>query len=139
MRRPPKPMGDYDVGYGKPPAEHRFKPGRSGNPKGRPKGAKDFSTLLKDALEEMITVNDKGRPVRKSKKEVMVTVLVNKALKGDIRAWMELVKMSREAGLDQAVAEPDASPLQPDHAAIIARALAARSASEGDDEEAEAA
>ena len=32
--------GKYLVGYGKPPAEHRFAKGRSGNPGGRPKGAK---------------------------------------------------------------------------------------------------
>lgn len=36
-------MSDNDegkIGYGRPPAEHRWKPGQSGNPKGRPKGKK---------------------------------------------------------------------------------------------------
>ena len=31
----------YEVGYAKPPAATRFKPGQSGNPRGRPKGAKN--------------------------------------------------------------------------------------------------
>lgn len=36
----------YDVGYGKPPVATRFKQGQSGNPKGRPKGAKNKRSAL---------------------------------------------------------------------------------------------
>ncbi len=33
MPRKTKPTGDYEVGYGRPPAHTRFKPGQSGNPR----------------------------------------------------------------------------------------------------------
>ena len=45
-------MSDYEVGYGKPPRKSQFKPGQSGNPKGRPKGRKGFSTILVEELSE---------------------------------------------------------------------------------------
>jgi hypothetical protein len=34
-----KKQGNYEVGYGKPPRSRRFSKGRSGNPKGRPRGS----------------------------------------------------------------------------------------------------
>lgn len=47
-----------EVGKGKPPVEHQFKPGQSGNPKGKPKGTKHISTWIQEMLndEEFETV-----------------------------------------------------------------------------------
>ena len=80
MSKPRKPTGDYEVGYGKPPVSGQFRTGQSGNPKGRPRGSQAFGTILKTALEEMLPVTENGRTMRKSKKEIMTKVLVNKAL-----------------------------------------------------------
>ena len=74
---------DFSVGYGKPPAETRFKPGQSGNPKGRPKGAKNFSTLMEKELERKVTIKEGERRRRVSKREAMVKQLTNKAASGD--------------------------------------------------------
>src|SRR6202008_2122493 len=57
---PPDSEGDYEVGYGKPPRETRFAKGRSGNPRGRPSGAKNFATLLREALNEPVIVTENG-------------------------------------------------------------------------------
>jgi hypothetical protein len=51
---PKKETADYDVGYGKPPKEARFKPGQSGNPRGRPKGAKNKKSRIPAQNEERL-------------------------------------------------------------------------------------
>jgi hypothetical protein len=75
----------YAVGYGKPPRQTRFGKGQSGNPQGRPRGAKNMATLFTQALKERVTVVENGRRRSISKQEALVKHLVNKALSGDRR------------------------------------------------------
>ncbi|MDQ6732297.1 MAG: DUF5681 domain-containing protein, partial [Actinomycetota bacterium] len=49
------------VGRGRPPVHSQFKPGQSGNPPGRPKGSKNFITLLYQEAAEQVTIPDRGR------------------------------------------------------------------------------
>jgi hypothetical protein len=77
---------DYNIGYRKPPAHSRFKKGRSGNPTGRPKGHLNLMTVLESALKAKVLVTDGGRRVSKSKLEVAITQVANKAASGDLKA-----------------------------------------------------
>jgi hypothetical protein len=76
----------YRVGYGRPPKEHRFQPGESGNPKGRPKGAKNTSTLLRKILDSKIEVRTGGTVRKISVREAILTRFAEAALKGDTKS-----------------------------------------------------
>jgi len=78
--------GDYEVGYRKPPRHTRFNKGQSGNPKGRPGGAKNLSTLLSEALNEPVIVAESGGRRTISKRQAIIKQLVNQSAKGDWRA-----------------------------------------------------
>ncbi len=52
---------EYAVGYGKPPKGSRFKKGRSGNPKGRPKTHRNFKTDFTTALKAPVRVTEDGK------------------------------------------------------------------------------
>jgi len=83
----------YDVGYGKPPRQTRFKKGQSGNPTGRPKGAVNLDTVLERVLMEQVVVNEPGRCRKITKFEAALTQLVNKAASGDNRAMALLLSL----------------------------------------------
>jgi Family of unknown function (DUF5681) len=55
---------NYVVGKGCPPLSTRWKPGQSGNPKGRPKGAKNMMSYFRQELNRKITIKKAEEYVR---------------------------------------------------------------------------
>ena len=101
---PPEASRDYEVGYGKPPRHTRFKKGQSGNPRGRPSGSKNLKTLLNEALNEPVVVSEEGRRRKITKREAIVTQLVNRSATADLRALKILLDTLREI---EGQSEPD--------------------------------
>jgi len=85
--------GAYEVGYGKPPVEHRFKPGHSGNPQGRPKGHRNLKTDLAEELGEKVVVREGPKERRLTKQQALVKSLTAKAIKGDPRSTRILIDL----------------------------------------------
>lgn len=80
-------MSDDDkIGYGRPPKRTQFVKGQSGNPKGRPKGAKNFATTLCKELNVRVPITENGSHKKVSKQEAIAKQLVNKSAAGDPRA-----------------------------------------------------
>jgi hypothetical protein len=80
------PGSPYDLGYGKPPKDSQFAAGRSGNPKGRPKGSANLAAALNRALKEKVEIVEHGRRKSITKLDAAVKAMVNRAVKGDAKA-----------------------------------------------------
>jgi Family of unknown function (DUF5681) len=98
---------DYEVGYGKPPRHTRFAKGQSGNPRGRPCGAKNFTTLLEEALNEPVTVTENGGRRKVSKRQAIITQLVNRSATADFRALKLLFDIVRDIERQTEPASPE--------------------------------
>jgi hypothetical protein len=106
----PQPADQTErVGYGHPPQSTRFQKGRSGNPKGRPKGSLNLRTLLATILRERVVINENGQRKTVTKLEAALKQLTNKAAGGDLRSIVQLVGLAREAEEKENMAAPQKS------------------------------
>src|SRR5262249_18504939 len=81
-------------GYGRPPEATKFKPGQSGNPRGRPKGSKNLATLTRKHLQTKVSVRENGRERRMSKLEIGITKMINRfADQGELQLFSHLKKL----------------------------------------------
>jgi hypothetical protein len=101
---------DYKVGYKKPPLHTRFKKGQSGNPRGRPRGAKNFSSVLNDALSQRVLVTENGRSRKISKRELGIRQLVDKFAMAEVQATRMLLGLMLERERLVAAAPPAERP-----------------------------
>jgi hypothetical protein len=83
----------YPVGYRKPPTQNRFRPGQSGNPKGRPKGALGVRSLVNSALDETVRVAENGKARSIRKRQAILLAMIAKAIKGDVRAAVLIMRL----------------------------------------------
>jgi hypothetical protein len=82
------------VGPGKPPRHTRFQPGQSGNPNGRPKGSKNFATILQQQLRKKVTITVDGKSKRMAVREVIARRLANDSMKGTTKAMELLIRLT---------------------------------------------
>jgi hypothetical protein len=121
-----KPARDYEVGKGKPPKHTQF-PNQKRNRTGKKKGAKDWSTLANEELEQKLELQEGGRSASISKRELVMKSLVNKAAKGELKAIELLIKI---CGVQDAEASLDFEGITPE---MVASFVARLGLQEGED------
>jgi len=101
---------DYQVGYKRPPLHTRFKPGQSGNPKGRRAGRPNHKTTIERVMNEKVPVRQGEKTRQMSKFEAMLQAQTMKGMKGDARSTGVVINMMSRTGLlgdqtDQSIVE----------------------------------
>jgi Family of unknown function (DUF5681) len=84
---------EYAANYRKPPLHTCLKKGQSGNPRGRPK---NLPALLVAALNEPVFVTIDGERRKITKREAVITQLVNESAGANLRATEMLIEMMKD-------------------------------------------
>lgn len=101
----PKDDSDYNVGYCKPPKSGQFKPGQSGNPKGRKKGARSLKSVVQAVAFKKVPVRTASGIKKIPQHQALVEKTMQDALQGDAKARSEIFKLLDQAGLNDILAD----------------------------------
>ena len=114
-----KPMGDYTVGYAKPPQAGKFQPLHSGNIMGRPKGRLGGGPLFLEELARMVKIKIGDEILSVNKERAIYRKLIDSSIMGNIAA-ARMVFMMRDRALAELDLAPDLeAPLTPEELAVV--------------------
>jgi hypothetical protein len=100
----PPPDDDEPVGYKRPPNRQQFPPGKSGNPRGRPRGAKGLKQILASEFSQRLKIMEGVKPLNVSKLQLIVKRELEKAMEGNQRAIEHVISLNIQMfglGLDE--------------------------------------
>lgn len=95
---PKPPSRDYTVGYGRPPVEHQFRPGQSGNPKGRPQGMPTLEALFEREARRLVKLKTPDGVKHITKLEALIRTVFQQALGGDLGAARIILQQAVPTG-----------------------------------------
>jgi hypothetical protein len=99
-----EPSETEAIGHKRPPSKTQFKPGKSGNPCGRPKRRLDMSSALNKAFNDKVVVTGLGKTL--TGMEAFVQSIVDRVLQGESKAIPELLRLFAKAKLFKPVPDP---------------------------------
>lgn len=107
-----KDGASFEVGYGRPPRQSQFKPGKSGNPRGRPKEAKTLDDVLRKRFFAKVAVRENGKSKTITVLEVIIGRLIKAAAEGDAKSIESALRLTLRLQTPGEAASKDEAGLQ---------------------------
>jgi hypothetical protein len=108
---------DYEIGYCRPPEKYKWKPGQTGNPRGRRREPVSKKATWQKLMNELVSLHEQGKTRRVTKYECLCLVHLTKAIKGDTRSVKFVIEEAERAGFGDLGAEraliPHKDPVTP--------------------------
>jgi Family of unknown function (DUF5681) len=115
----PKPPGGPGVGYGRPPIWSQFKPGKSGNPHGRPKGQPSIEEILLEEAARLVKIKSGDDVTHISKERAVVRAMLDKGARGDVAAARIYIALRYRAQFAAGVEPEVQQPLTADELELL--------------------